>query len=281
MSSETLDLLNLISICEIHVLLLFIKCQCKFIIRHFNKLMKTNISDIRCKIQLDNFDGPLDLLLYLIKKEELDIYDIPISFVTKQYISYLDLMQQLNLEIAGEYLYIASVLLNIKSRMLLPGVVKDDGSTIDPREELTAVLLEHRQFKNTGEFLRITLNKEKLHYPLGKPVLPSTIPTLITVPLDFFDLMRTAWEILKRSEKTIKLPPKDDVDVAEQIEFIKLKIQGKARLTFLELFDCSKVSAAYFVGTFFALLELMRRRTITVKQRTPFGNIWIYRKKAS
>ncbi len=234
--------------------------------------------NIRCKIKLENFEGPLDLLLYLIQKEEIEIYDIPIAYVTKQYISYLDLMQELNLEIAGEYLYMASLLLNIKSRMLLPKKTRQDGTIEDPREELTSVLIEYKQFKNAGEYLRMKYKEERNHISIGKVHSPKSSAMIMTVPLDFFDLMKTAWNVLKRENRIVKLPEKDKINIQERIEFIKQKVYEKARLKFIELFEREKVSGLYFIGTFFALLELMRQRYLSVRQRKPFGNIWIYKR---
>jgi len=242
-------------------------------------IMGTRKLDIRCKIKLENFEGPLDLLLYLIQKEEIEIYDIPIAYVTKQYIIYLDLMQELNLEIAGEYLYMASVLLNIKSRMLLPKKTRDDGTIEDPREELTAVLIEYKQFKNAGEYLRIKFNDEQNHISLGKIISPTSPAMLITVPLDFFDLIKTAWDVLKKHDRVFELLPEEKINIQERIEYIKQKVSQKTHLKFIELFEQEKISGLFFVGTFFALLELMRQRLISVRQRKPFGNIWIYKRE--
>jgi len=241
----------------------------------------TATSDIRCRITLPTFEGPLDLLLYLIRKEELDIYDIPIAHVTKQYIAYLDLMRELDLEIAGEYLYIASVLVNIKSRMLLPRQISDGEVPRDPREELTELLVEYSQFRNAGEYLRIKLDHEKLHFPTSCEMPTQADPSIISVPIDFVELMKTAWELLKAHNRTVRIPPRDEVDVAERMEFIQRRLEISERLRFIELFENRKVNAITFVGTFFALLELIRQRRILVRQRNPFGNIWIYRQKAA
>ncbi|RKZ28224.1 segregation/condensation protein A [bacterium] len=240
-----------------------------------------NMENLRCKIILENFEGPLDLLLYLIRKDEIDIYDIPISYVTKQYISYLDFMRELNLEIAGEYLYIASVLVNIKARMLLPKPGIDGADAEDPREELTELLVEYQQFRNAGEFLKIKFDREKNRYHLSSPIVPGYESNIISIPLDFVELMRTGWDILKKHNRVLKPPPREEIDIAERIEFISRRLAAKERLTFLELFERKNVSGILFVGTFFALLELIRQKKIYVRQRNPFGNIWIYQAKAN
>jgi len=237
--------------------------------------------DIRYRVKLEGFEGPLDLLLYLIQKDEIDIYDIPISYITKQYMEYLNFMEELNLEIAGEYLYIASVLVNIKARMLLPRPVREDGAVEDPREELTAALIEYRQFKNAGEYLRLKLKEESLFTPRGRVILPRSVPTVITVPLDLFDLMKTAWELLKRHNRITTLAERRKIDIAERMEFVRNRVAQKSRLSFLELFDEEKISGLFFVGTFFAVLELMRQKFLLIRQRKPFGNIWIYRRRSS
>ena len=239
--------------------------------------METAEQNIRCMITLPEFEGPLDLLLYLIRKEELDIYDIPISYVTRQYIKYLDLMRELDLEIAGEYLYIASVLINIKSRMLLPKPEKDSEYDIDPREELTGLLIEYKQFKNAGEYLRIKLKKEQLHYPMSNSIIPQSNPVTISIPIDIIELMRSAWDMLKSYNRVIEIPPRDEVDIVERMNFIRHRLEAKERINFIELFDRQPINGLTFVGTFFALLELIRKRNIRVRQRNPFGNIWIYR----
>ncbi len=245
-----------------------------------NDIKNTNYN-MRCKITLPNFEGPLDLLLYLIRKDELDIYDIPISYVTKQYISYLDFMSELNLEIAGEYLYIASVLVNIKARMLLPKPSTEDKQFEDPREELTELLVEYQQFRNAGEFLRIKFDREKIRYKLLNPIVPGYESNIVSVPIDFVELMRTAWDVLKKHSRTIKIPQREEIDIAERMDFIGRRLASKERLTFIELFEKSSVSGVMFIGTFFALLELIRQRRIYVRQRNPFGNIWIYQTKAA
>ncbi len=241
-------------------------------------IMITATDDIRCKVKVESFEGPLDLLLYLIQKDEIDIYDIPISYITKQYIEYLNFMKELDLEIAGEYLYIASVLVNIKARMLLPRPVKEDGLVEDPREELTAALIEYRQFKNAGEYLRLKLRSEILYTPRGRVILPKSVPEIITVPLDLFDLMRTAWEILKRHQRVAAAGRRTKIDIAERIEFVRQKVEQRQRLTLLELFEQPKITGLFFVGTFFAILELMRQKFLLIRQQKPFGNIWIYKR---
>ncbi len=242
--------------------------------------MTADACDMRCRVKLENFEGPLDLLLYLIRKDEIDIYDIPIAYVTKQYIAYLDLMRELDLEVAGEYLYIASVLLNIKSRMLLPRPADAACEAVeDPREELTALLLEYQQFRNLGEYLRLRYDKEKLRYPLSRAGLPPSSCSVVSMPFDFFELMRVGWELLKRAGRTVEPPPREEVDIAERMEFIQRRLEALGRMNFLELFEREKVSSLLFVGTFFALLELVRQRQVLVRQRKPFGNIWVYRRR--
>lgn len=238
-------------------------------------------TDIRCKIVLPSFEGPLDLLLYLIRKEEIDIYDIPVAYVTKQYMSYLNLMNELDLEIAGEYLYIASVLVNIKARMLLPKPCADSGRVEDPREELTELLVEYQQFRNAGEYLRLRYNNEMLHFPTSCVAPTGGGATIISVPIDFVELMKSAWKLLKNYNRTIQIPPREEINIAERMDFIRRKLEVKQRITFLELFEKSRVSGVMFIGTFFALLELIRLKRVSVRQRNPFGNIWIYRAKAA
>jgi segregation and condensation protein A len=117
------------------------------------------------KIQLENFEGPLDLLLFFIKRDELDIYDIPISYITNEFIKYLDLIESLDLEAAGDFILMASTLMQIKARLLLPREVDDKGEAIDPRADLVAALLEYKRYKEMSEELSLNeSNQRKLNY---------------------------------------------------------------------------------------------------------------------
>lgn len=236
-------------------------------------------NDLRCRVRLPGFEGPLDLLLYLIRKEEIDIYDIPISRITKQYMTYLDMMVSLNLEVAGEYLYIASVLLNIKSRMLLPRSEQDHGELDDPRKQLTQLLVEYQRFRETGEFLREKFHRERLNFPLSGKILPASQTNVVAIPIDFMELIHTAWQILKMHNRTIQIPQKEKFNIAERMNFIEEKLSQRTRVCFIELFEKKHITSLLLIATFLALLELIHMRKVSVRQHSPFGNIWIYKSR--
>lgn len=231
----------------------------------------------KCNINIEGFEGPLDLLLYLVRKEEIDIFDLPVAKITKQYIEYLDFMRQLNIEIAGEYLYIASILISIKARMLLPSptIPKE---TEELREELISALAEYRQIKNAGEYLRVRLNDESKYYRKGYTVLPASMRNGIEVSLDIVELFRTGWELLKRENKVFDSPHQEKLCVSERMEFIENLVALRKRISLFEIFDRKPITKFFFIGTFFAALELLRLKKIILRQNSPFGNIWIYRR---
>ncbi len=229
-------------------------------------------------INLEVFQGPMDLLLYLIKKEEIDIYDIPIARVTEQYMQYIELMQTLNLELAGEYILMAATLIRIKSRLLLPRD-EGDGEEHDPREELVAALLEYKKFKEAGEILREKrILEERVFVP---PPIDGNIRQKEKVVLidntTLFDLMTAFREVLERAkqEKMYEINPEEST-VEDRVEHIIEYLKARQSATFMELFsDIRRKSVA--ILTFLALLELVKLHRITVRQSLPFSELRVYR----
>ncbi len=236
-----------------------------------------NISE-NYSVDLEVFHGPMDLLLYLIKKDEIDIYDIPIARVTEQYMQYIELMKTLNLELAGEYILMAATLIRIKARLLLPPA-EGDGDELDPREELVAALLEYKKFKEVGEILREKrILEERLYVPppVGdenqqqEKVILSNSTTL-------FDLLTAFKEVIERTdqEKTFEINPEES-NIEDRILIIMDYLTAKESATFRELFaDIPR--KAIVVVTFLAILELIKLRRITVRQSLPFSDLRVYR----
>jgi len=239
------------------------------------------------KVKLDVFEGPLDLLLYLIKRDEVDIYDISIERITKQYLDYMAAFQVLNIELAGEFIVMAANLLYIKSRMLLPvdqQMAEEEADEDDPRWELIRQLIEYKKFKEAAARLR---DKEALQENLFPriPVVPDLAPseTLLVEEVGIFDLIHAFQKILKRLEKK----PEDlreifaeNFTVSEKIDYLLRVTSSGISMRFEELF-ADVASRAEIVVTFLAMLELIRMKQLRIRQEAQFGEIWIDRAEAA
>ncbi len=237
------------------------------------------IPDNDFAIRLPAFEGPLDLLLYLIRRSEVDIYDIPIEHVTDQYIMILASMDKLDLEIAGEFFVMASTLMYIKSRMLLPK--KDQGTNedvededVDPRWELVQQLLEYRKFKEAAEDIRkLILSSNDLIARIGpKDALEAVERPL--KPVDRVDLWNTFNQVLRRLAERIDEGQinAEQVTVSDRMEVILLRIKHEPSFLFSELFE-STTTITTIVATFLAVLELTRLSKIGLQQDRAFGDI--------
>lgn len=230
-----------------------------------------------CLVKLELFEGPLDLLLHLIKKNEVDIYDIPIAVITNQYIEYLELMKEINLEVVGEYLVIAAELSLIKSRMLLPKPVIEEDED-DPRAELVRRLIEYQKYKDAAQDL---IGREILGRDVFKRDFDSSEfeieEEVELVPVDLWSLIETFKEFYQRrsylwaEEIVYEI---EGVTIEEKIGEMLERLKQKSILKFEELFDdCS--SRFDMVVTFLALLELARMENVLVAQENPGSSILI------
>ncbi len=231
------------------------------------------------RVDLSVFQGPLDLLLYLIKKEEVDIYDIPIARITSQYLKYVELMTSLNLEVAGEFILMAATLIRIKTRMLLPRGEKDADEP-DPREELIWALIEYKKYKEAGEILREKALLEERNYIPPSPVGKIQGKTDWLPDTDLFDLLTAFKEVIsaRRDEAVHQITP-DEVSIEDRMKYIVTCLKQKEFYTFHELFADipTKIVA---VVTFIALLELARTRWISMYQSRPYAELRVYRGEA-
>ncbi len=235
------------------------------------------------KVKLEVFEGPLDLLLYLIRKNEVDIYDIPIERITKQYMEYLGLMRMLDLEIAGEFLVMAATLMVIKSRTLLPVEERpellDDGQEDDPRWELIRQLVEYKKFKDVAAHLQ-KREHELENVFARRPVEIEALndDSLDLGELSIFDLINAFNETLKRAAAREDLREifEEKFTVADKIQWILAILQEKATLLFSKLFEHA-ATRTEIVVTFLALLELIRMKQLRVRQGEHFGEIEIIR----
>jgi segregation and condensation protein A len=226
-------------------------------------------------VKLEIFEGPMDLLLHLIKKHELDIYDIPIAPITQQYLEYIDLMKSLDMEVAGEFLVMAATLTHIKSRMLLPPAEtpdEDDGT--DPRAELIRRLLEYKRFKDAAASLEQREHDRSLIFTREaeiKPELPADDEPLL---FDFhlFDLLAALRDVLaKTPDADLEITP-EAVSITDKISQILTRLESVDSMLFADLFD-KDTARSHVIATFMALLELMKNRVVRAVQIEQFGAI--------
>ena len=224
------------------------------------------------EVFLETFSGPLDLLLYLIRKQNLDILDIPVAEVTRQYMRYVELMQAINIELAAEYLVMAAMLAEIKSRMLLPRPAGDDGEEADPRAELIRRLQEYERYRTAAESLdRLPRVGREVHLVVIENDQPPVKRVEPNVSL--FDMLDAFKEVLVRAElyrhHLVRLEP---LSVRERMTRILARINSEAFVSFEEMFDLHEGRRGLVV-TFMALLELLKESLVVVVQQEPFAPI--------
>jgi segregation and condensation protein A len=230
-------------------------------------------------VHLDRFDGPLDLLLHLIRKNEVDICDIPIADITRQYLDYIKLMKVLNLDVAGDFLLMASTLLHIKSRMLLPPDGQEEGGEEegDPRSELIRRLLEYQQYKEAGMVIgaRALLGREVFARTCPDPALAEARSEEGPLEVSLFELVDAFRALLARipAESFHDVAPGDSLSIADCINEILSLLQERDTLQFDELVRDEQTRERIIV-TFLALLELCRLKLIRIFQNEECGAIW-------
>lgn len=231
------------------------------------------------RVELEVFEGPLDLLLYLIRRDEVDIYNIPIERVTTQYMEYLGMMRMLDLNIAGEFIVMAATLMVIKSRMLLPVEERPEleDEEDDPRWELVKQLLEYKKFKDAALQLQQRESLQENVFGLGCRglMLEPDDPGLLMQDVSLFDLLAAFKDVLKRAKPDeVKEIFGESFTVAEKIDHIVQTIRQAGRVRFRSLFG-EAATRHEIVCTFLALLELIRLRHVLVRQQEHFGEIEI------
>jgi len=229
------------------------------------------------RVMLEVFEGPMDLLLHLIKKNEIDIYDIPIALITQQYIEYIEMMKALNLDVAGEFLVLASELMHIKSRMLLPKPeIEEEEEGPDPRDELVRRLIEYQKFKEAAESLR---DRDLL----GRDVFVrgATARDWIEIPgeslaqVSLFQLVEAFQKVLEKAEPDEVQILVDRISVRERILELMDKLKGTDSVTFEELFE-GKTARRELIVTFLAILEMVRLSVMKVHQPELAGRIRLF-----
>lgn len=240
---------------------------------------ETDLSEVTSKdnlhFKVPVFEGPLDLLLHLIKENKIDIYDIPIAQITEQYLQYIEFIKELNLEIAGEFLVIAATLIHIKSKMLLPpDETQPEELQEDPRAELVRRLLEYQAFKDASVNLREKENAWMNIFRRPPPMQDELEGEPLLSEVSLFDLVSAFKDILSKAPLEVIEITRESLTVAERINFIMEKIEGEDGIRFEELFKESYTKIALIV-TFLALLEVIRLGLVKAYQEKAFGSIWI------
>ena len=227
-------------------------------------------------MRLAAFEGPLDLLMHLIEKNKIDIYDIPIAELTRQYMDYLAKFREFNIEIASSFIVMAATLLQIKSRMMLPNAPKDDEEEEeDPRAELVRRLVEYKRFRHVSEILGEMATLQERFFARDPEHIPTTHKPPDKIPLAL--LVRAFRNVLKLHDE-LSLPEvivkPEEYNIEDKMADIMLKLQAaEGGMAFAELFR--GVSRTELIVLFLALLELIKQRTVTVKQVDVFGDIWV------
>ncbi len=242
------------------------------------------------KVKLESFEGPLDLLFHLIEKNEIDIYNIPISDITNQYIEYINDMNEFDMDIASEFLVMAATLLEVKSKMLLPNLAEEqlefDVQGVDPRKDLVLKLIEYKKYKNVADYLKqreeiygkthfkcqdsIEEFVNKIDYKDLNDNLEKDL--LVTAINKVFNKLNKIDTNRKEFFKELK---RDIYTVEEKIEMLNIKVKTEEKISFLDLFNNNNCKLEIIV-TFLALLELLKLKTISIQQDNQFSDIYIY-----
>ncbi len=234
------------------------------------------------RIQIENFEGPLDLLLFLIKKNEVDIYDIPIADITLQFMKYLEVLEMLDIDQAGEFILMAATLIRIKAAMLLPRpVLEDDEEGVDPREELVQRLLEYQRFKESAETLGELERDSRNYFDVQNFAFPEEESAdeeqgLPARQVSMYDLMAVFVDVLKRvppvTEHIVENIP---ITMEDQSRFVLLYLENKERVLFKDLLLTLVKERIILIVTFVAILELVKNHQVALNQNDPFAEIWI------
>lgn len=238
------------------------------------------------KVTIDVFEGPMDLLLHLIEKSQIDIYEISINEITEQYLDYLAKMEDLDLEITSEFLVMAATLLEIKSKLLLPKS-KDEGDIkqlkmeqVDPRLDLIRNLVEYKKYKYASNKLRDYEKKQsKIYYKPKEDLLEFTNEDDDLIEMDLDKLISVFKKMVMKSNSKVinydfNIVKKDNYTVEKCIEIIKKKLEDKRTIKFYDLFD-SNATKSEIISIFLALLELVKNKDIIIYQRRNFDQIYI------
>ncbi len=228
-------------------------------------------------VELEQFEGPLDLLLHLIREQDIDVFDIPIAKITAQFLKAIEGIERLGLDRAGEFLELAATLIRIKSQMLLPRPFDPTGELEDPRAELVRRLLEYEHFRDAAGRLEDAEADRSRHFGRGYvPPKPAVDPEDLEIELDWADLWEALYEVIERAR-----PPEQHrvhgrvVTLEEKVDLILDTLSQMTRVEFQKLL-ADHPDRMHAVATLSAALELARRRKVAMRQSKPFAPLWLY-----
>ena len=229
------------------------------------------------KINTHDFEGPLDLLLFFIQRDKLNIYDIPISEITNEFLDYISALNKINIEVGAEFIYMASLLMKIKSKMLLP-IDDSDEEIIDPRHDLVLQLIEYKKFKNISNHL------SKVHDKYNKTYRTKVMEeyndsisnnNILISEFNLYDIIKNYSYLIENLPDSKKYQIEhENFSISEQIKVIQNKFRNKDKITFSSIIKQAN-SKAYLVCTFIAILEMIKSNEIVIKQKNSFSEIYI------
>ena len=228
------------------------------------------------QVKVDNFEGPMDLLLFFIQRDKLNIYDIPIAHITKEFLDYMKMMDMMNIDLGGEFVYMATLLMKIKAKMLLPVSDDDEEQIEDPRTPLVQRLLEYQQYKKVSEDLQEQFESHSVHYPRGQEMEYDKQNGQLYESqhnITLFTLSSIFQELINRLPDVNPYELHEEpIHLDEQIAFLIEEIDAVKRLNFKNLIPVLKTRLRIVV-TFMAILEMLRTNQVIVEQDGPFGEI--------
>ena len=227
------------------------------------------------KINIDNFEGPLDLLLFFIQRDKLDIYDIPISKITNDFLKYISYLNKMNIDVGADFIYITSLLMNIKSKMLLPNEFIDEDEVIDPREDLVLKLVEYKKYKDiSNELSNLVSNYSLNHKTIIKDDYDNN-NEFLNQKFDLYDIIKTYANLINNIENNNDYELHfEKISVSDQVNFIRDILKNKKKITFSNLIKKFN-NKIFLIYTFIAILEMIKSKEIRIEQKKIFSDIYI------
>ena len=231
------------------------------------------------KININDFEGPLDLLLFFIQRDKLDIYDIPFSKISNDFLDYISVLNNMDIDIGSEFIYMASILMKIKSKMLLPKIDSDIDEIVDPRHDLALKLIEYKKFKDISKHLS-HMNDDYIHRHNTAIIenyknIDSINNNFDIGKVNLYDIIKTYSHLIaKIPDNNLYELDSEKFSVINQIGLIKKRVKNKKRILFSSIIKLIK-SRGYIVCTFIAILEMIKNKEIKIEQKNPFSEIRI------